>query len=67
MDLKETKKAKIQYHTTKVTKDGDKVQNCKVALTKSIIEEMGFYEGCFVNVEYDIFQNRIIITPCEED
>jgi len=67
MGLKETKKAKIQYHTTKVAKDGDKVQNCKVALTKSLIEEMGFYEGCFVNVEYDIFNNRIIIIPCEED
>lgn len=67
MNLTETKKAKLQYHTTKITKDGGRVQNCNIALTKSLIEEMGFYEGGFANVEYDVINNRIIITPSEED
>ena len=67
MKLTETKKAKLQYHTTKITKDGERVQNCNIALTKSLVEEMGFYEGGFADVEYDILNHRIVITPCDED
>lgn len=60
--MTQTKTVKVQYHTTREDKKGGKIQNCRIALTKSIIEDMGFYEGCLADVTYDTTNNRIIIT-----
>lgn len=59
--MKVSKTVKVQYHTVKEGKKGGKIQNCRIALTKSIIEQMGYYEGCSAKVEYDTSTNTITI------
>lgn len=64
--MTENKTVKVQYHTVKEGKKGGKIQNCRISLTKSIIEQMGFYEGGNADVTYDLTNNKIIITPAED-
>jgi hypothetical protein len=59
--LEEKRTAKLQYNTAKITSKGEKVQNCKIALTKSLMEEMGFYEGCRCEVIYNLTDNEVKI------
>lgn len=62
MDLVETKYVQVQYNKTKTSKEGSNTENCRIPLTKSIIEEMGAFKGCTAKVDYNLTENKIIIS-----